>query len=248
MADRPYHAPHGAHWLGGHCAKDARRGAPGDEHAAFADGVARPLRTAERLAPDFEERLMAAVRAVGSADADPNRRTGFRTPTAAPATSGLGWWRRPRTVRVSPLLGLALAAGFAGVICLGTLELVGLRSRGAERLVAPSGSATGALAATPAAVPETVHVVRFVLVERRAERVALVGDFNGWAMSVTPLAPAGPSGAWTVSLPLPPGRHEYAFVVDGRRWVADPYAPSVRDEYATESSVVTVGGLAARRT
>jgi hypothetical protein len=40
---------------------------------------------------------------------------------------------------------------------------------------------------------------------------------------------------------LPAGRHEYAFLVDGERWVADPNAPSsIEDEFGVESSVVTV--------
>jgi 1,4-alpha-glucan branching enzyme len=53
----------------------------------------------------------------------------------------------------------------------------------------------------------------------------------------------GVPGVWSVELPLRQGRHEYAFVVldtTGERWVADPLAPRVRDEFGTESSVVTV--------
>jgi hypothetical protein len=45
-----------------------------------------------------------------------------------------------------------------------------------------------------------------------------------------------------VSIALTPGRHEYAFVVDGERWVADPFALTTRDEFGQESSVVRVGG------
>jgi 1,4-alpha-glucan branching enzyme len=50
-------------------------------------------------------------------------------------------------------------------------------------------------------------------------------------------------GLWTVTIPLTPGRHRYAFIVDGRRWVPDPGAPrAAGDDFDTPSSVVTVGG------
>jgi hypothetical protein len=40
---------------------------------------------------------------------------------------------------------------------------------------------------------------------------------------------------------MPPGRHEYAFIVDGKRWTADPFAPPRSDEFDTSSSVIVVG-------
>jgi hypothetical protein len=162
--------------------------------------------------------------------------------TPARAQRALAWWRRPRTVLVSPLVGLAAAAGIAVVASVGTLQIIGHDRSAADTRIAAASAAPVALA------PETVHVVRFMLVEPRARRVALVGDFNGWSSDVTPLAASDAGGIWTVSIPLPLGRHEYAFVVDGTRWTADPYAPAVRDDFATESSVVTVGAPSDRRT
>jgi hypothetical protein len=41
-------------------------------------------------------------------------------------------------------------------------------------------------------------------------------------------------GRWTRSLPLPPGRHEYLFVIDGD-WVPDPRA--------SETAVNPFGGI-----
>ena len=87
-----------------------------------------------------------------------------------------------------------------------------------------------------------MHVVRFVFRDRDAHRVALVGDFNGWSKDATPLAPVSEPGAWAVSVTVPKGRHEYAFIIDGERWAPDPFAARVADEFGTESSVVTVGG------
>jgi hypothetical protein len=39
-----------------------------------------------------------------------------------------------------------------------------------------------------------------------------------------------------------PGRHVYAYVVDGEKWTLDPRAPKTKDtDYGTEQSVVIVG-------
>jgi hypothetical protein len=39
------------------------------------------------------------------------------------------------------------------------------------------------------------------------------------------------------------GSHQYAFVIDGTKWVADPAAgTSVTDDFGTTTSVLTVGG------
>ncbi len=55
-----------------------------------------------------------------------------------------------------------------------------------------------------------------------ARRVTLVGKFNGWNPDRTPLAHE--DDGWTTSIDLPPGRHAYLFVVDGR-WMVDPANP-----------------------
>jgi len=59
--------------------------------------------------------------------------------------------------------------------------------------------------------------------------VAIVGDFNGWDENATPMLLRSGDGAWTAQVALPPGRHVYAFVVDGARWLVDPMAPQVPD-------------------
>ena len=87
--------------------------------------------------------------------------------------------------------------------------------------------------------------MRFVFTDPDAKAVSLVGDFNAWARDATPLAEHADDGTWVVSVELPRGRHEYAFVVrreGDERWAADPFALPVRDDFGTESSIVTVGG------
>jgi len=84
--------------------------------------------------------------------------------------------------------------------------------------------------------------VQFVLFLPDARTVTVVGDFNDWDPAATPLTASRPGGMWVVSVPLTPGRHHYAFVVNGTRWIADPAAPPARDEdFGSPNSVVTVG-------
>ena len=82
--------------------------------------------------------------------------------------------------------------------------------------------------------------VRFVLYAPGARRVAVAGTFNQWDRNAAPLVPAGTSGVWTTTLALPVGQHQYAFVVDGERWVADPGAPAVDDGFGRRNSLVAV--------
>ena len=74
------------------------------------------------------------------------------------------------------------------------------------------------------------------------EHIILVGDFNDWDASSTPMR-AARAGVWTAVLPLAPGRYRYAFLVNGTEWIADPAAPRAPDdEFGAPGSVVTVGG------
>jgi hypothetical protein len=48
-------------------------------------------------------------------------------------------------------------------------------------------------------------------------------------------------GSWTATLAVAPGRHAYAFVVDGA-WVTDPRMPATADpDYGRDHSIVVVG-------
>ena len=82
--------------------------------------------------------------------------------------------------------------------------------------------------------------VRFVLVAPGAQHVNLAGTFNHWDPNATPLVRSGAGDLWTATLTLPPGQHQYAFVVDGTRWVPDPTAPGVDDGFGRRNSVLTL--------
>jgi hypothetical protein len=95
-----------------------------------------------------------------------------------------------------------------------------------------------------AAVPNAnlaLTSVRFVIVAPTARQVSLVGDFNGWNVAANPMRAASDGKSWILEVPLAPGRHTYAFVVDGDV-LRDPSAPSiVDDDFGVRNSVVFVG-------
>lgn len=178
-------------------------------HDAFTERISAPLRAPERADVTLADRVMKDVHGTGSPS----------------------WWRRPMTIRVTPLKALAIAAGIAAVMLTGARML-----RSGDGVPTPTHDT--------AARVDTVHVVRFVLAAPTASRVALVGDFNRWDARMHQLEPAGTEGIWSISVALSPGQHEYAFVIDGTRWVADPAAAlAVSDEFGGRSSVVAVGGV-----
>ena len=73
-----------------------------------------------------------------------------------------------------------------------------------------------------------------------ASSVTVVGDFNDWDPSGTPLRLTGQSGVWSVELRLKPGRYHYTFLIDGRRWAGDPSEPRVTSDFGAPVSVLTV--------
>jgi len=72
-----------------------------------------------------------------------------------------------------------------------------------------------------------------------ASTIALAGDFNGWSVTAHPMN-KGPDDVWSVDVDLPPGRHEYKFLVDGKQWWNDPEAPKIPNIWGTENSYVDV--------
>lgn len=168
--------------------------------------VAAELRRPSAVDPAIDARIMTAV----AAEPRPARH--------GPVTAVWTWLSRPRTLRVSPLAGLA-AAALVAVLLWRPWSV-------RPQPVAPHSAA-----------------VRFVYVDRAAASVVLVGDFNDWNAESTPLQRAAGDGVWTVVVPLGPGRYRYAFLIDGSRWALDPAAPHAGgDDFGTPNSVVTVAG------
>ena len=93
----------------------------------------------------------------------------------------------------------------------------------------------------PALAQADENELLFVLPALNAEQAAVVGNFNSW--EPTPLSDADGGGIWTANIALPPGRYEYAFVIDGRWWGQDPHADEYVRSFGEYSSVrYVVGG------
>lgn len=76
-----------------------------------------------------------------------------------------------------------------------------------------------------------------------ADRVQLVGTFSGWMPEAYPLKGPDAVGYWVININLPPGRHEYAFLVNGSRLVPDDDGEVLRpDGYGLQNSLLFVDG------
>jgi len=184
----------------------------------FVESIAREARRPVVTDPAARERIMAAVRA----EPVPVRQSGV--------------WRRlvaPRPFRLSPASIGLLAAGLVGIgVLIGDLAV----NRDSH---STAGRPSVAVARQ---LPVSDTVVRFVYVAPRATTVYVVGDFNGWDTTKTPLSRTSKDGVWSVTLPLSAGRHIYAYVVDGS-WSADPHAPLAPDDgFGHANSVKLVRG------
>jgi len=94
----------------------------------------------------------------------------------------------------------------------------------------------------PGLTPAGTVLVRFELVAPEASTVSLAGSFNAWSQDAIPLVPSTAPGLWTATVSLTLGSHEYMFVVDGQRWIADPTAHAqVDDGFGQTNSVIVVG-------
>ena len=120
-----------------------------------------------------------------------------------------------------PAWAAALAASVVAIVTFGIV-----RSRPGTEQIVVSGSA---------------EPVTFVYVAPTARSVAVVGDFNNWGLNDAALVAKNDRGVWSITAAIPAGVHRYAFVVDGKTWVADPTAPrSSGDDFGMPSSALVV--------
>ncbi len=90
-----------------------------------------------------------------------------------------------------------------------------------------------------AAFEVTPDGVVFTYVDENAGSVAIAGEFNNWNTGATLMEKK--EGVWTVTVELPPGKHEYKFVVDGQ-WMADPDNPVTSGAYGNSLVEIGTGG------
>ena len=121
----------------------------------------------------------------------------------------------PRQISIRP--AFALAAAVAVVLVM--MPYARLTSRGGPET--DRGSADAQV------------FVQFRL-DAAASRVQLAGSFTNWEPRYD-MRQSAP-GVWTITVPLTQGVHDYAFVVDGQRWIPDPYAPQIGDGFGGTNS------------
>ena len=174
------------------------------------------------------ERLLNDAWALGPAGAPPGLASEVER-ALADRLAGRSTWRRaadwlihPRSIRVSPLAGLAAAAVLAFLVLR-----VGLRSPAPGTTAAP-----------------TVYV-QFSVQAPTARAVSVAGDFNEWSPDIQ-LQDVDGDGVWTGRVAVRPGVHQYMFVLDGQ-WVTDPNAQRyVDDGFGHRNAVMVVAPTADR--
>ena len=166
---------------------------------------------ASRPAPDVTAAVLARLGEPAAALGSVSR--------VAPARGGLvqRLWT-PMQVQVRPAYALLTAAA---LVLLALWPLIG-----------------GTAPVSPAAAGEPAPVFVQFRLEADAARVQLAGSFTSWEGRYE-LRQSQP-GVWTLTVPLTEGVHDYAFLIDGERWVADPYAARVSDGFGGANSRLTL--------
>jgi hypothetical protein len=161
--------------------------------------------------PDLTERVMQQLASASQGERSPSQ-------AVHPIRRALAWIWAPRPLAVRP--------AYALIALVAALSVAALAGRG-------PGPELG-----PAAAGGPKVFVHFRIDAPDAGEVRLAGDFSGWEPAY-PLHESAP-GVWTVVVPLEPGVHNYAFAIDGERWVADPHAPQVADGFGGTNSRLAV--------
>lgn len=130
------------------------------------------------------------------------------------------WLTEPRSVIVTPV---RLVPAMAVALVLIALGMFAVNDMWLNRTDAPT--------------------VRFVLNDSgmNAKTVAVIGSFNSWKPEDAAMRFDKSTGAWVLELSLPPGDHEYMFLIDGQKLLADPSAQMARDDgFGNRNSIVFV--------
>lgn len=195
-----------------------------DDFDPFIAGIAQELRRPVALDARFDERVMAAL--------EP------RVISLTTARAARPWYRKTIAFSITQVAGLAAAAALVGVVSM--------------KAFAPTPSATPTAAARPAGDlvlqpvadvrrdPNAPQMQQFLLIAPSAKSVSLVGDFSDWDDTRFQMERVSDDGAWSITIPLAPGRYEYQFEVDGAQRVNDPTRPQTSSEFGSANSVVTV--------
>lgn len=134
------------------------------------------------------------------------------------------WSRTPKTFSLTPAFGLLALM----LLVLPVAWIV--RSHGV--IPAPGGASRQ----VAGQVPVVLHFG-----DAGATSVAVIGTFNNWNPKGFEMNRNPTTGGWTLRMQVTPGRHDYAFLVDGKKVLTDPNADlNHKDEYGNDNSVLFV--------
>ena len=198
-----------------------------DERDELIERVAGALKPLPRKNSHATARILAVVRA-------------RRAQAPSRLTLVFEWMRQP-AVSVASAGMLAAAALAIGFVTRASLDALHEPAPTAPTAISPAPVAS--VSAIPAADAKTemrAVPVQITFDAANAKSVSIVGDFNDWDSAAAPLTRFGSNGPWTATVKVVPGRHVYAFMVDGKL-VADPRAPHARDlDFGGDASVLMV--------
>ncbi|HUH13667.1 MAG TPA: glycogen-binding domain-containing protein [Longimicrobiales bacterium] len=202
--------------LDGELDRDALTGAERRELEAL-EAMLSDLPLEPQACPDLSAGVMARVEQLEAE----------RARSARPGILHWLWAPRPVSFTLRPATLLAAAAALAILLVLPLDPRTG--GPAPEDSFVEGAPATGEAGEEPAAI-----FVHFRLDAPQATRVSLAGDFTEWQPELE-LFEQYP-GVWSVVVPLAPGVHDYAFVIDGQRWVPDPLGIPVDDGFGGTNS------------
>jgi Glycogen recognition site of AMP-activated protein kinase len=132
------------------------------------------------------------------------------------------WAKSPKSYTFTPLRLAPAAMVLIGILVVSGYWIFGQKGPGPY----------------PSQAEPRIPVV-FNLNHPEAHAVAVVGTFNGWRPKGYEMQFNPEKKSWSLTVRLPEGRYEYAFLVDGQRVLPDPEASLYQDDgFGSESSVM----------
>ena len=143
----------------------------------------------------------------------------------------LPWWRRaylwakaPRAITITPLRAIPAGVAIAAIFALAIV------------LISPNKDRPNVQVQNTKQLP-----VVFTLKVPGASSVAVIGTFNEWNAKGFEMKGDKEREIWSITLWLPQGRHEYAFLVDGKKVISDPQAAFYEENgFGSENSVLVL--------
>ena len=91
-----------------------------------------------------------------------------------------------------------------------------------------AGAAAAPKVTTPGPNVTPDGVVFNYKTEGRDKKIFLAGSFNSWTPSDDKflMKDDDGDGTWSITVKLAPGTYQYKYVIDGTKWVQDPFGPA----------------------